>query len=84
MPTQSVTGSAAGAPINITGLASGLNTNEIINALMAVERRPVAQLTNQQSALQAQQTQLKRDRAGARGAGERRGARWHPSRPVPV
>jgi flagellar hook-associated protein 2 len=58
MPT-SVAGSPAGAPINITGLASGLNTNEIINALMAVERRPVAQLTNQQSVLQAQQTQLK-------------------------
>ena len=59
MPTTPLTGSAVGAPINITGLASGLNTNEIINALMAVERRPVAQLTNQQSALQAQQTQLK-------------------------
>lgn len=58
MSTTSITGSTAGAPINITGLASGLNTNEIINALMAVERRPVAQLTNQQSALQAQQTQL--------------------------
>jgi flagellar hook-associated protein 2 len=59
MPTTPITGSGAGAPINITGLASGLNTNEIITALMAVERRPVAQLTNQQSALQAQQTQLK-------------------------
>ncbi|HEY7952129.1 MAG TPA: flagellar filament capping protein FliD [Solirubrobacteraceae bacterium] len=58
MPTTPITGSSAGAPINITGLASGLNTNEIINALMAVERRPVAQLTNQQSTLQAQQTQL--------------------------
>jgi flagellar hook-associated protein 2 len=58
MPTTPITGSAAGAPINITGLASGLNTNEIITALMAVERRPVAQLTNQQSTLQAQQTQL--------------------------
>jgi flagellar hook-associated protein 2 len=58
MPTTPVTGSAAGAPINITGLASGLNTNEIINGLMAVERRPVAQLSNQQTALQAQQTLL--------------------------
>lgn len=59
MPTTPITGATAGAPINITGLASGLNTNEIINALMAVERRPVAELTNQQSVLQAQQTQLK-------------------------
>lgn len=58
MPTTPITGSTAGAPINITGLASGLNTNEIITALMAVERRPVAQLTNQQSVLQAQHTQL--------------------------
>ncbi len=59
MSTQPVTGSTAGAPINITGLASGLNTNEIISAMMAVEREPVAHLTNQQTTLQAQQTMLR-------------------------
>jgi flagellar hook-associated protein 2 len=51
-------GGAIGVPINVTGLASGLNTNEIINALMGVERRPVVQMTNEQTKLQAQQKQL--------------------------
>jgi flagellar hook-associated protein 2 len=54
--TQAIGGTGA---INVTGLASGLNTNEIINALLSVERRPVAQLSNEQSKLQAQQTQLR-------------------------
>jgi flagellar hook-associated protein 2 len=61
MSTQPIVSSGtSGAPINITGLSSGLNTGEIINALMAVQRIPVAQLTNQQSKLQAEQTQLHR------------------------
>jgi flagellar hook-associated protein 2 len=64
MPSQPITGSTVGAPINITGLASGLNTTEIINALMAVERRPAAQLTNQETVLQAQQTQLHQIQSG--------------------
>ncbi len=59
MSTQPIVSSSSStAPINITGLSSGLNTGEIINALMAVQRIPVAQLTNQQSKLQAEQTQL--------------------------
>ena len=58
MSTQPITGSTANAPINITGLASGLNTNEIISAMMAVEREPVTHLSDQQTTLQAQQTML--------------------------
>jgi flagellar hook-associated protein 2 len=54
----SSSGGAIGVPINVTGLASGLNTNEIINALMGVERKPVVQMTNEQTKLQAQQKQL--------------------------
>jgi len=63
--TQPIVNSGgAGAPINITGLSSGLNTTEIINALMAVQRLPVGQLTNQQTKLQAEQTQLRQVQAG--------------------
>jgi flagellar hook-associated protein 2 len=51
-------GSAAGAPITISGLASGLNTSSIIAALMAVEREPVTHLTDEQAKLSAEQTQL--------------------------
>jgi len=50
--------SAAGAPITISGLASGLNTSSIISALMAVERRPVTHLSNEQAKLAAEQTAL--------------------------
>jgi flagellar hook-associated protein 2 len=57
MSTQSI-GTPAGAPINITGLASGLDSNSIISALMAVERAPITSLTNQQTKLQAQQQEL--------------------------
>lgn len=56
MSTQSIGGTGS---VNITGLASGLDTNEIINALLSVERRPVAQMSNQQTTLQAQQNQLR-------------------------
>jgi flagellar hook-associated protein 2 len=58
MSTQPVVSGGGGAPINITGLSSGLNTTEIINALMGVERAPVTQMTNQQTKLQAEKTQL--------------------------
>ena len=50
--------SAAGAPITISGLASGLETSKIIAALMAAEREPVTHLSNEQAKLQAEQTQL--------------------------
>jgi flagellar hook-associated protein 2 len=58
MSTQPVVSGGGSAPINITGLSSGLNTTEIINALMGVERAPVTQMTNQQTKLQAEKTQL--------------------------
>jgi len=62
MSTLPVSGSsssgALGVPINITGLGSGLDTNAIISALMAVEREPVTRMSNEQAKLQAQQQQL--------------------------
>ncbi|HUO73914.1 MAG TPA: flagellar filament capping protein FliD [Solirubrobacteraceae bacterium] len=48
----------AGSLLQITGLASGLDTNSIITALMAIDRQPETQLKNQQQSLQAQKTQL--------------------------
>ncbi len=50
--------SAAGSPISISGLASGLDTSSIISALMAVERQPVTRLTDAQEKLQGQQKEL--------------------------
>jgi flagellar hook-associated protein 2 len=50
--------STAGAPITISGLASGLNTTSIIAALMGVEREPVVHLTDEQAKLSAEQAQL--------------------------
>ncbi len=61
MSTQSIP-SSGGSPtglVTLTGLSSGLNTTEIINALIGVERQPVTQLSNEQTKLQAEQTQLR-------------------------
>ncbi len=59
MSTSGVSvGSAAGSPITVTGLASGLNTSAIIAALMGVEREPLTHLTNEQAKLQAGQSAL--------------------------
>jgi flagellar hook-associated protein 2 len=49
---------ASGAPITISGLASGLETSKIIAALMGVEREPVAHITGEQQKLEAEQSQL--------------------------
>ena len=54
-----VSTSTAGAPISFSGLGSGLNTSEIISALMGVEREPITHLTDQQSTLEGQSAQLK-------------------------
>lgn len=54
-----VSTSTAGAPISFNGLGSGLNTNEIITALMGVEREPITHLTDEQSVLEGQGAQLK-------------------------
>jgi flagellar hook-associated protein 2 len=50
--------SPAGAPITISGLASGLDTSSIISALMTAERQPVTRLTDEQEKLQGEQQQL--------------------------
>jgi flagellar hook-associated protein 2 len=50
--------SAAGAPITISGLASGLETTKIIAALMEAEREPVTHLGDDQAKLEAEQSQL--------------------------
>ncbi|HEY1450410.1 MAG TPA: flagellar filament capping protein FliD [Solirubrobacteraceae bacterium] len=54
----SAVNSAASAPINVTGLASGLNTSSIISALLAVERQPIARMTNEQTRIEGQRSQL--------------------------
>lgn len=46
------------APIQVTGLASGLDTNEIISEMMSIYQQPVTALQNQQSGLQAENTNL--------------------------
>ncbi|HTP19673.1 MAG TPA: flagellar filament capping protein FliD [Solirubrobacteraceae bacterium] len=48
----------SGTPLQVTGLASGLDTNAIVNALMASQQQQVTNLTNQQSGLTAMNTQL--------------------------
>src|ERR1700733_11754254 len=50
--------SSSAAPITVTGLASGLETTKIIEALMSSERAPVKHLTNQQYKLGAEESQL--------------------------
>jgi flagellar hook-associated protein 2 len=51
-------GVGSGSLLQITGLASNLDTTSIINALMALDKAPLTNLTNQQKALQARNTQL--------------------------
>lgn len=45
-------------PLQITGLASGLDTNSIIQELMAIDRQPLTNLQNQQKGVQALNTNL--------------------------
>jgi flagellar hook-associated protein 2 len=56
MSTGSV--SANGSTIQFSGLASGLNTSSIIQALLAAEKAPITRLTTQQEKLTAQQSEL--------------------------
>jgi flagellar hook-associated protein 2 len=67
MSTQSLTSTSSGAsvsslgsssPLQITGLASGLDTNSIIQALMAIDQQPITALQNQSSGLTATNSQL--------------------------
>jgi flagellar hook-associated protein 2 len=57
MSTASV-GSGTGTPLNITGLASGLDSAAIIKALLNAERVPITQLTHRQEKLQGQANAL--------------------------
>jgi flagellar hook-associated protein 2 len=45
-------------PMQVTGLASGLDTNAIVQALMATQQQQVTNLQNQQTGLTAMNTQL--------------------------
>ena len=56
--TAGVSGGTGSSPLQITGLASGLDTPAIIAALMGAERQPVTRLTNEQTKLQGQQRAL--------------------------
>jgi flagellar hook-associated protein 2 len=67
MSTQSLTSTSSGAsvsslgsssPLQITGLASGLDTNSIISALISIDQQPITALQNQSSGLTATNTQL--------------------------
>jgi flagellar capping protein FliD len=50
--------SLAGGGLQITGLASGLDTNQIITEEMSIYQQPVTHLQNQQSGLTAMNKQL--------------------------
>jgi flagellar hook-associated protein 2 len=50
--------STSGSPLSFSGLASGLDTTAIINALLLAEKEPITHLTHQQERLQGQQTLL--------------------------
>ena len=53
-----LTSLGTGSPLQVTGLASGLDTNAIVNALMATQQQQVTNLTNQQTGLTSMNTQL--------------------------
>lgn len=59
--TSSTTGLSSlgsSSPLQITGLASGLDTNSIISELMSLAKQPEIALQSQQSGLQARNTAL--------------------------
>jgi flagellar hook-associated protein 2 len=47
-----------GSQLQVTGLASGINTDQIVQGLMSIYEQPVTHLTNQQTALKAKDAQL--------------------------
>ena len=53
-----LTSLGSGSALQVTGLASGLDTNAIVTALMAAQQQQVTNLTNQQAGLTAMNTQL--------------------------
>ncbi len=62
MSTSSIssgsTSSGSNAPIQVTGLASGLDTAKIVSQMMDIQKRPVTTLQNQQKILNARNAQL--------------------------
>ena len=52
-------GSSASPLFNISGLASGIDTNSIVSQLMSIERQPQVRLQNQQTVEQARQQALR-------------------------
>jgi flagellar hook-associated protein 2 len=55
---SNLTSLGSGTPLQVTGLASGLDTNAIVTALMAAQTQQVTNLTNQQTGVTALNTQL--------------------------
>jgi len=55
---SSLTSLGSGNALQVTGLASGLNTNAIVQALMATQQQQVTNLQNQQTGITALNTQL--------------------------
>ncbi len=53
-----LTSSSSSGAIQVTGLASGLDTAKIVSQMMDIQKRPVTMLQNQQKILQARNTQL--------------------------
>ena len=53
-----LTSLGSGTAMQVTGLASGLDTNAIVTALMASQQQQVTNLTSQQTGLTAMNTQL--------------------------
>jgi flagellar hook-associated protein 2 len=59
MSTSSISTSSTGnTPIQVTGLASGLDTAKIVSQMMDIQKRPVTALANQQKILNARNAQL--------------------------
>ncbi len=56
--SASLNSSSNGAPLQVTGLASGLDTAKIVTQMMDIQKRPVTLLQNQQKVLQARNAQL--------------------------
>jgi flagellar hook-associated protein 2 len=54
----STVGSSTGSPISFNGLASGLNTSEIVSALLSIEREPITRFSDEQITLEGQRGQL--------------------------
>jgi flagellar hook-associated protein 2 len=57
-PTGTLSSLGGGTPLQITGLASGLDTNQIISELMSIQQQPVTNLQKQSSGITALNSQL--------------------------